>query len=113
MINVSVNLQGNTKYIKIEGHAMAGVLGEDLVCAAATILTRTLHENLIALKEMGAFKKIKCEIREGYAEFNFLPKKNSENTTAVIVKSILPGYKLLSDQYPENIIFRVWDRKEK
>lgn len=86
--------------MEISGHAGAGTKGYDLVCAAATILMRTLQA---AVMEEPAHFLPNVLKRDGYVRIECNPKTQWKARCRVIYKTIFIGYELLATQYPENV----------
>lgn len=96
MINVCVNSTGSTFEIEVEGHAQSAPKGEDLICAAATILVRTaaaiLQESSKGITEI--------DISDGKARI----KLTEYDPVAVVEMSVIvKGFVLLMQEYPEYI----------
>ena len=84
--------------LEIDGHAGAGPVGEDLVCAAVSILGWTLLA--------GADKpEFDAEIRvdEGVANIavRCRPREGSEQDCRVMLDTIWDGFQVLAEQEPE------------
>lgn len=93
MINVCVNSTGSTFELKIEGHAQSAPKGEDLICAAATILVRTAAA--ILPKDI-----TEVDISDGKARI----KLTEYDPVAVVEMSVIvKGFVLLMQEYPEYI----------
>lgn len=91
MIEVHDSFDGSQLVFSVRGHAGAAPKGEDLICAAATILARALGETVKGDKHLriqdGEFV-LRCEpTAENMAYFNVIDK----------------GFVLLEKQYPEYI----------
>lgn len=87
--------------IKAEGHAGSGEYGHDLVCAAVSILMRTLEKCAIDCRLNGEIEKDK---EEGLYRVRCMPKYPFQtNDTLHVFYVILKGFKLLAAQYPEHV----------
>lgn len=91
MIEVHDSFDSGQLVFTVRGHAGAAPKGEDLICAAATILARALGETVKGDKYLriqdGEFV-LRCEpTAENMAYFNVIDK----------------GFVLLEKQYPEYI----------
>ena len=96
MINVCVNSTDSTFEIKVEGHAQAAPKGEDLICAAATILVRTAS----AILQESSKDITEIDISDGKARI----KLTEYDPVAVVEMSVIvKGFVLLMQEYPEYI----------
>lgn len=91
MIEVHDAFDGDNLVFSVRGHAGAAPKGEDLVCAAATILARALGETVRGEKYL--------KIQDG--EFVLRCEPTGQNMAYFDV--IEKGYELLEQQYPEFI----------
>ncbi|MBQ8525409.1 MAG: ribosomal-processing cysteine protease Prp [Clostridia bacterium] len=94
-----------TRYPKacltINGHSDAvRTNGHDLCCAAVSMLVCTFMKRLedLNLKD----KAIYCG--DGYARGEFTPRGKEARRGLEAIDTILTGFRLLREQYPENII---------
>lgn len=92
--------------LRVEGHAHTGEPGYDLVCAAATILVRTLAAHVA---ELGAERRYVREphikLEEGCAEISCKPVHRFTNMVELIYDSVIRGLALLSEQFPEAVTY--------
>lgn len=93
--------------LTVTGHANAAPAGEDIVCAAASILTRTLAANVAHMAKSGAVRDAVTEIGEGAAEISCRPKTNFRALTEMMFQSICVGFELLAEGAPEYISYSV------
>ena len=93
-------IQDRSEYtIDIDGHAGYNP-GMDIVCSAASILGYTLAN---ALKDIEADKKIISMGEDGEIHICIIPVRVTAEEARVIVNTIMLGYTLLADQYPDNV----------
>ena len=92
MIEVSVRKNG----ITVTGHAGNGPPGQDIVCAAVSILTENLIQSVESLTE----DRIEYEISPGRADIKF---GNLSEKSRTLVDSFFVGICMIADGYPENI----------
>lgn len=90
----------SNQVMEISGHAGAGEKGQDLVCAAATILMRTLQA---AVQEYPAQYMPSVYKRDGYVRIECNPKAKWTARCREIYKTVFIGYELLAAQYPMNV----------
>ena len=83
----------------IEGHAGAGPKGEDIVCAAASILMWTLAERAAERPELGSM--IHTDSEGARAEIRCRPEKGWGLRCRDLYETILTGYELLREEYPD------------
>ncbi len=96
MINVCVNSTDSTFELEIEGHAQSAPKGEDLICAAATILVRTAA----AILQESSKDITEIDISDGKARI----KLTEYDPVAVVEMSVIvKGFVLLMQKYPEYI----------
>lgn len=85
---ISVIYSPASQSLRISGHAMWGEKGKDIVCAAASILAYTL--------------------KAGGAQCRELPGGGMQITGDTPPLALIAGgYRLLSENYPQNIRFEV------
>ncbi len=102
MITVSCSTYSVTAY----GHANYAAEGQDIVCAAFTILISTLCENIIALQDEGKLASSKIELDKGHAIIQCIPLQGFERETELIYDTVITGIKILENEYPENILVK-------
>lgn len=104
MINITFNPQ--TLELEVTGHAGQAEQGKDIVCSAVSMLFYTLADSLNKSEEM--LKKhaiIKMENGNGYLKCR--PKKEYQGNITLMYWTILNGYQLLAEEYPQYITFKV------
>lgn len=78
--------------VTVEGHSGSAPKGEDLICAAATILTLTLAETVEAVCE-----ERELELREGYA------KIRGGANAAPYFDFVRTGFGMINGMHPEHL----------
>ncbi len=96
MISISVKSNEDTIEISAQGHANAAPKGEDVVCAAATILIHTLVKTL----EGTVPDMVKADVADGKASISV---KGYDPVAAVAIGTVCNGFELLQEHYPEHI----------
>lgn len=86
--------------MEISGHAGAGAPGADLVCAALTILMRTLEAS--AEDEASGMQPTLLH-RDGYVRVQCRPGKKHTARCREMMRTVFRGYELMAAQYPENV----------
>lgn len=100
MINAEYNGKNGHK-LTVTGHAGAAPKGEDLVCAAVTILVRSLAE----------YMKLTGDAETTLSDGKFkLKSGNSMSMDSIgALHMVLIGLDMLAQQYPEYINFSIKD----
>lgn len=93
--------------VTIEGHALSGEKGHDLVCAAASILAYTLAASVSNMQEHGHLNDSDVELNEGKAVIKCRPQTQFKAVVAIIFDNICGGFELLSRDYPDNISYKI------
>ena len=94
------------RQLTIEGHAGAGEMGHDLVCAAASGIWHTLAVNAMAWKDNGYLMDLRMQEIEGYCQLSWAPRSRYRNILSTIAAAIVLGLEELANSYPEFIEFR-------
>lgn len=89
--------------LKADGHAAWGESGHDLVCAAESMLAYTLLQSLQDAKERGWIRELDTDIWDGGVFAEALPSRDGMIRVAVIYRTVLTGYRMLSKRYPCNV----------
>ena len=100
MTNITVEKNGDRHILHIEGHAGYGTHGNDIVCAAVSILGYTLLNELLIMEERKQVKNVSYEEDNGKLLIEFSGGDNAVNTA---YETILTGFEALQQNYSENI----------
>lgn len=100
MTNITVEKNGDRHILHIEGHAGYGTYGNDIVCAAVSILGYTWINELLILEERKQVKNVVYEEDNGKLFVEFSGGDNAVNTA---YETILTGFEALQQNYSENI----------
>ena len=107
MTNVSFRIQeenGNRKFFySSTGHAGYGPKGADIVCASLSILCATLAYSAGLAQEAGQLLDLQVKMEGGKAEIMAAPAPRYEQDIAREFQTILNGYRLLADNYPDYV----------
>ncbi len=103
MISVSIyrNPDKTIKQFVIQGHAHAADSGEDIVCAAVSVLSQTIVLSLYHIANVD----IEHEIKKGYLRCK-LPANMTERKSCeagLLIDTMLLGLKNIQDSYPQYI----------
>ena len=93
--------------LTVSGHADAGEIGHDLVCAAASILAMTLGENVKHMEEVRAVRNPIIRIAEGDAEISCAASPAYRNVVMQTFQAVIVGFEILADKFPDNISFEI------
>lgn len=102
MIEINYSPKKSNK-LTMKGHAV----GKDDVCTAASILCYTLAETLESVKPMLKKNTLKLKAEEGNAEISCRPRPEFRPNVDLIYYTILNGYQLLAESYPEHVHLNV------
>lgn len=91
--------------VDVEGHAYTGVPGEDIVCAAATMLVYTLAAAVANSEDAGSSYDSTIYIDSGKAEIACTPRAKYKSILGHDFDIICSGFELLSKKYPNNVSF--------
>lgn len=105
MIKVTYHREVNR--VSIEGHALSGEVGHDLVCAAASILTYTLAEFVKNMKEAGQTEFPAIDLAEGHALIACNAPSRYKNSVTLAFDTVCAGFELLAQHYPDNISYEI------
>ena len=111
MIRVTQTDDGKTLALAVTGHAGKGPKGEDIVCAAATMLAYTLAQN-VSKYRLGLKGRPKIQMKEGDIIVRCRPKDRHRNQLRLVYETIGEGYRLLSFNYPDAVEYAVTPERE-
>lgn len=93
--------------VTIEGHALSGDPGHDLVCASASILAYTLANTVENMTAANQCKDKQISLDTGNALITCRPVSRYVNTVTLLFDTLCAGFELLALNYPENISYEV------
>ena len=100
MIKVTFTESGNKLSLRLEGHAGYAVIGEDTVCASASILAYTVAQYI---KDMYGSGKLSeepiLELRSGDADISC----SATEELTIVFSTICTGYKVLKFNFPQYV----------
>lgn len=109
IVNISIDSLGQIHKYTVEGHADYAPYGEDIVCAAVSVLAQT---TLIALDEVCDIdeEKINYEIDEktGYLGVSLSKdlSKDKMEKAQIVFKTFEIGIKSIIESYPKYVILK-------
>ena len=102
--------------LTINGHAISGEKGHDLVCAAVSSHAYTLAHNVEKIVSRGAATDKIIRLEDGYSEISCKVKKSYRATVTLVFDTLCAGFEILSIRYPDNVKYEIInytrDRKE-
>ncbi|MBC3797969.1 ribosomal-processing cysteine protease Prp [Acetobacterium paludosum] len=105
MISVNINGKNNeVDEVIVSGHSGFADQGEDIVCAAVSVLTISI---LNGLTEIVGRKDLSEMVEEGYVRFT-IPKITDEKTkmkTETLISTLLLGIRGIKEAYGDYIQF--------
>lgn len=93
--------------VTIEGHALSGEPGHDLVCASASILAYTLANTVENMSKAYQCKDKQIILDTGNALITCRPVSRYVNIATLLFDTLCAGFELLALNYPENISYEV------
>lgn len=104
MITAKFTAAGESIMLQLQGHSGAAKQGEDLICAAASMLAYTLAQTMEFLSE-DAGLQVKPTIRLEPGNTLILAKPKKENYAEALHAFFVTqaGYHLLEKNYPKNV----------
>lgn len=102
MTTIIYNHKNENHELIIKGHAGYAEAGEDIVCAAISILTYTLVE---AIDENTLKSPPTVVLNSGDTLIRVKPKNEKEAEICGIFSVVCAGFNILSKNFPENVIF--------
>jgi uncharacterized protein YsxB (DUF464 family) len=85
-----------------KGHAGAAAKGQDIVCAAASILMQTLGDMVLDMQKAGTLQDCTVDYKHGMT-VEAQPVRGSTRELLTLFAFVDDGMKLLTESYPENI----------
>ena len=99
MIHINITRKDRRVTVSVRGHARAAAKGEDIVCAAVSILVITLREVLSREKA----RDLEYRLTEGDALITF----KQDKCTKPYMHTIVCGFDFLASAYPQYVHMKV------
>lgn len=98
MTRVDIGRDGNWCDIRIRGHAGYATDGEDIVCAAVSVLGFTLMQCLRDAEDAGIIRGLSQSIESGdiWARYESV----HHGTVDTILNTVLCGFRMVEERYP-------------
>ena len=94
-------------FVQVDGHAGAGEKGQDIVCAAVSMLACVLAENVMDAQEHGMLQaEPDIYLADGCARVHARPKRAWRKTMRTIFDAICIGFAMAAEQYPDRVKMR-------
>lgn len=95
--------------MSIEGHAMSGEAGHDVVCAGVTSLAYTLGINVVNMSAASPreIREPQVKLEAGSALISCRPANKYKSIVTMIFDAVAAGLEYLADNNPENISFEI------
>ena len=95
---------GVTGYeVKAEGHAGAGEYGQDIVCAAVSVLLQTLANEVVEAARAGLLAVGVVAHGDGWMKVEATPTAQTQDMVEAWVQLVQDGIDALAESYPENV----------
>ena len=89
--------------VKAKGHAGAGKYGQDIVCAAVSVLMQTLANEVEEAARAGTVALGAVAHGDGWMKVEVIPTRESCNMVEAWVELVKDGLDALAESYPENV----------
>jgi uncharacterized protein YsxB (DUF464 family) len=89
--------------VKAKGHADAGKYGQDIVCAAVSVLMQTLANEVEEAARAGTVALGAVAHGDGWMKVEATPTRESCNMVEAWVELVQDGLDALAESYPENV----------
>ena len=93
--------------VTIEGHALAGEPGHDLVCAGCSVLAYTLGANVGNMESEGCVRNAVVRLDPGSAEISCIPRNKYTASIDRIFAAVCVGFELLAASNPKYISYEI------
>lgn len=104
---IIVEVEPKKHKMKLSGHADHAEPGEDVVCAAASMLFYALCETVTSYPKKVFTRKPLIDVKDPRCICR--PRKEYKANFDIIYQTILNGYILLEQNYPDNVKIIVKD----
>lgn len=107
MVTVEFNRTGNRFALKMKGHAGAAPEGQDVVCAAVSILMFTAAQASLDLyTEKCLTRWPSFELEKGRSYVEAVARKDRAEAVERTFRTVMTGMELLQTQYPQFVMVK-------
>lgn len=104
MVKVTFTESGKKLSLRVEGHAGFAPIGEDMICASATILAYTVAQFVkLAMERGDLVSSPEINLEKGYAFVSCEPTEEAAYETQNMYAFAKLGYQLLAHNYPQYV----------
>ena len=104
MISVLFSTADEAVRVKAIGHANTAPFGQDIVCAAVSVLVCTFAAVLREADEMGKLLSLDIRLEHGEAEIFCKPKPAYRKEVMAWLRYLEAGVDALAERYPEAVL---------
>lgn len=95
-------------HVQIKGHAGFGFQhhlpeGNDIVCAAVSMLGQTIAQRIIQMSEEGKLGIKELTVKDALIDIKVIPKAVHSDELDITIKTIETGFKLLAKAHPSYV----------
>lgn len=102
MVTVKAWKEQNEYRLDIAGHAGYNP-GNDIVCAAVSILATTLAQQMQELEDIDAFSAMECVLEAGNVHIYARVREGRVWRYDVLFDTVMTGFQLLNNTFPEHV----------
>lgn len=101
--------ESGTLVLVLEGHAGSAPEGEDLICAAASILAYTAAQEVREMEKAGKLRKRpRVELAKGLCRVTCTPRTEAQSEALHTYKVVQTGLRLLAESFPEQVALKTF-----
>lgn len=108
---IEITYEPSRYELTMKGHAGYAEKGKDVVCASASMLCHALAQGLKEMR-LGLVNAPHINLTDGYAKITCMPKKEFLQNIDLIYWTVLNGFNLLAQSYPEYVTFKVLEDEQ-
>ena len=109
MTNITISRFDGCDTVEILGHAYAGPIGADLVCAGLSALAYAMVASLRREEAASSLERLSTLMEPGYVSVTVRAKPAKRARIRGMLDACLTGFSLLAKTYPENV--RIYEKK--
>lgn len=107
MITVKMTKRRDGFTLIVQGHAprTSEDVGGNLCCASVSFLATTAAEVFAGMQDKGRLKIFKCKLKPGYSYLSVSALRPYMRDVRILQNMIFTGFELLTDRYPDKILW--------